>query len=120
VQLQELVHREVSKTQEEVLQLMAEIDLQLLPLWEREHSSVPADYNQRKLEVIETRVRDLEARFAKAPADEKVHFAWALRSLYWMWLEASRTHYASSTPYQEIRRNVEDGLNRLAKIGKRF
>lgn len=120
VQLQELVHREVSKTQEEVLQLMAEIDLQLLPLWEREHSSVPADYNQRKLEVIEARVRDLEARFTKAPADEKVHFAWALRSLYWMWLEASRTHYASSMPYQETRRNVEDGLNRLAKLGKRF
>src|SRR6185369_10344712 len=108
LQLQELVHREVSKTQQEVLRLMAEIDLQLLPLWERENSSVPAGYNQQKLELIDSRVRDLEARLASAPSEEKIHFAWALRTLYWMWLESSRNHYASSMPYQETRKSVEE------------
>jgi hypothetical protein len=118
VQLQELVHREVSKAQEEALRMTAEMDLQLLPLWESEHSSVPSDYNNRKLELVEARIKELETRLANAPAEEQVHFAWVLRSLYWMWLEASRTHYASSMPYQETRRNVEERLNRLSRLGK--
>lgn len=118
VQLQELVHREVSKAQEEALRLTAEMDLQLLPLWEREHSSVPSDYNYRKLELVEARIKELEERLANAPAEEKVHFAWVLRSLYWMWLETSRAHYASSMPYQDTRRDVEERLSRFTELGK--
>lgn len=118
VQLQELVHREVSKAQEEALRMTAEMDLQLLPLWECEHSSVPSDYNHRKLELVEARIKELEECLTKAPAEEKVHFAWVLRGLYWMWLEASRAHYASSMPYQETRRDVEERLSRFARLGK--
>lgn len=118
VQLQEMVHREVSRAQQEALRLMAEIDLELVPLWEREHSSVPTDYNAQKLTLINARIDDLEARLASAPQDEKVHYGWVLRSLYWMWLEAARKYYASSTPYQEVRKRVESSLSNLTRLGK--
>lgn len=118
VQLQEMVHREVSRAQQEALRLMAAIDLELVPLWEREHSSVPTDYNTQKLALISARIEDLEARLASAPQDEKVHYGWVLRSLYWMWLEAARKHYASSTPYQDVRKRVESSLGNLMRLGK--
>lgn len=117
VQLQEMVHREVSRAQQEALRLMAAIDRELVPLWESEHSSVPSDYNAQKLDLISNRIKDLEARLLHAPQDEKVHYGWVLRSLYWMWLEAARKHYTSSGPYQEIRQHVENSFSNLTKLG---
>ena len=119
VQLREMVSKEVSRAQQEALRLMAEIDLQMVPLWERENSSAPNGYTGQKLELVEKQIADMESRLKDAPEEDKVYYAEVLRSLYWMLIEVGRKHYASSAPYKEIRRRVEGAFSNLATLGKK-
>lgn len=112
VKLRDAVRKEVNRTLEKALHTMVDLDLELIPLWERESLHQGEDRIKR-LQIVEEKVKRLETELLEAPPEEKVHCAWTLRELYWQWLKQGRDVHPSSQPYQNIRREVEDRLQRI-------
>ncbi|HEY9228598.1 MAG TPA: hypothetical protein VIP11_18230 [Gemmatimonadaceae bacterium] len=114
VSFKRFVRREVIRAESEARRLLATVDLAMMPIWEREHSSVPSDWSAQKVELLARTVRDLEDKFRKASPKDRAAYAIALRDVYWQWLAAARHHWASSAPYHDVWRHVEKGF---AEIG---
>ncbi|MEX2526442.1 MAG: hypothetical protein WEA09_02285 [Gemmatimonadota bacterium] len=115
-EIERQVKQEVSVAEREALKTRASLDLQLMPVWEREHSSSPSDWSVQKLKLIADQVRDLEAQVVTAPESDRVQYQKVLRELYWEWLAVAREVYASSSPYQDVWRRVEAGFSRIADV----
>ena len=115
--VQQLVQREVSRAQEEALHILRDLDLALIPLWDRKRSSVPDPDPEARLRLIENQIEELKTRASKSTPDERVHFDLVLRSLFWMRLEEARELYASSQRYQTVRAEVEAALKGLGQSG---
>ena len=115
VQLQQLAQREVSRAQEAALRLLSQADIDLIPLWEAENSSVPAADKRATLSLLEQRVAEIEAQAARVPLEERVHYQSVLRTLYWKMLEAGYRYYASNSDYQAIKRRVVTSLGTLGR-----
>jgi hypothetical protein len=114
--IEAIVQKEVGKAQRLALQLAARRDLQMVPIWEQEHSSTPSDFSERKVQLLEQTITELEDQWAKAAPDDRVHFGMALREAYWAYLTASRHHWASAAPYHDVKRLVENGFASLADV----
>jgi hypothetical protein len=112
-EVRELIQREVGKTQMEALRLLVARDVQMIPLWEREHSGVPSDFSAEKLALLERHTVELERLWVASAREERAHVGLALREVYWQWLAAARHHWASSAAYQAVRGRVEKGLTTL-------
>ena len=114
--IEAIVQHEVGRVQLDALNRVARLDLQMMPIWEREHSSVQSDFMAKKLALFEENVSELERLWASASFDDKAHYGLALRILYWEWLEAARNFWASSAPYHDVWRRVEKGFAELGNI----
>jgi hypothetical protein len=117
-ELQEAIRQEVSRAQKKVLQTIADIDLKLLDLDElRLPLEKPSIYRVedelKKFELIDGKVKLLETQLSEAAPEEKVHVALALRELYPLWLYQGRQKYASSPPYQDMKKHVEEKLKQI-------
>jgi hypothetical protein len=88
------------------------LDIELIPIWEAESLKRPED-GERKLQVLRECVERLERQVAKSSGSSKVASISALRRVYIQYLEHARRHYASSIPYQEIRKQVLKGLEAI-------
>lgn len=112
-EVRELIQREVGRTQREALRLLVARDVQMIPLWEREHSSVASEFSAEKLALLERHVAELEQLWVASASEERAHVGLALRDVYWRWLAAARHHWASSGAYQSVKGRVEKGLTKL-------
>ena len=115
VQLHQLVQQEVSRAHLDALALMAAIDKQMIPIWERRNSLTPGDSNAQLLDLLASQIRDLEDRIDRAPAEEKAPYGWVLRDLYWRWLEAAAKHWGTAgEDYARVHDAVMGRLERIA------
>jgi len=109
------VKRETQEAGRQALKLRAALDLERMPIWEAENSSVPNRTGQEKLQLLQAKADELEDRLAEAAPDDRPSYGLALRDVYWDLLAAARQQYASSVPYQDVWRRVERGFAALAE-----
>ncbi len=113
-EVQALIQREVGKAQGEALRISAKQSLRMIPLWERQHSSVDsANASATRLAMLEQHVSELERLWKESAREERIPIGQALRDDYWRLLSAGREHWASSGNYQRIKERVEAGLTAL-------
>lgn len=114
-EVREVVKKETREAGLQTLKLRAALDLERMPIWEAENSSVPNRTGEAKLRLLQSKVDELEARLAEAPPEDRPPYGLALREVYWDLLAAARAQHASSMPYQDIWRKVERGFASLAE-----
>jgi len=91
---------------------LAALDIELIPIWETRAFNHPED-SERKLQVLKECIARLEHQVAESKDGSKAGSVAALRKVYMQYLEHAREHYASSTPYQEIKQRVIKGLEAI-------
>ena len=107
VELQMLVQQEVRRVNSIRLRELAKLDQLLIDIWEREGAKLlTGKQSSDSLREISESVARLEVEWVTAEETEKVDTALALREIYWLWLHRAREHFASSTPYQEVKAHV--------------
>ncbi|HSW29556.1 MAG TPA: hypothetical protein VLH75_08760 [Longimicrobiales bacterium] len=113
-EIREVVKKETREAGLQTLKLRAALDLERMPIWEAENSSIPNRTGEAKFRLLQTKVDELEAQLSAAPHEDRPFYGLALREVYWDLLAAARAQYESSMPYQDIWRRVERGFANLA------
>lgn len=102
----------------EIISSQAKTDIELVDLlWEKSAYQKPGDW-RRRLSILKVAITELEARLGKAPPAELFVVASQLRERYKQYLECGRDAYASSPPYQEIKKQVIAGLQRIERLSE--
>lgn len=122
VNVQNLVHEEVRRSQMEAVGMLAELDRGILEAWEWEGSSVPhtrRDLAVRKLQLLNERFDEVRDRLRTAAPADGAQYAWVLRDLYWELLRATRKFAGSAgTEYAKTRGRVVEAMDELARLGR--
>jgi hypothetical protein len=116
VSFKRFVRREVMRAEAEARRLLASVDLAMMPIWEREHSSVPSDWSAEKVALLEKTARELEKKFHSVAPKDRSAYAIALRDIYWRWRAAARHHWGSTARYHDVWRKVEKGFADLGGL----
>lgn len=106
------VESAIEKISYEAEGALAALDIELIPIWEARSFNRPED-SERKLQVLKECIDRLEHQVAQSTDGLKAGSVSALRRVYMQYLEHAREHYASSSPYQDIKQRVIRGLEAI-------